>query len=318
MIRLGFYIIHNNRYKMVKIADVPWDISTGQPDSNYPIIDKPIIGEWDPMKYVLRQENIAYEDEFQIVVKQKIKLDPSEQKDIIKLYRVTYNHQGIFDAVRKYMTAEEWQEFLNDENVNWLYKPDIYEKTYISYFTENGYKQFKEKTLPLILNIFQEENIKTRVFEVVRENTDIEDSEENEEAPDDNEEEKIIFEDWITDYCYNTLFQEKDFFDIFNTDRTYIILSEQDISIMGFLVIQKGRTYLNFKEHDYRNIVNALYPTIRKDMIIPDESFGGYEEDKDFSQDVVKPDDSFGGYEEDKDFLVDSENKGINTYPNLF
>lgn len=319
MTRLGFYIIHNNRYKLVKTVSVPWDFTIGGPDSDNPVIDKPNIGEWDTMKYVLQPENIAYEDEFQIVVKEKIQLAPSEQKEIVKLYRITYNDLGIFDAVRRYMTPEEWQEFLNDENVNWLYKPDVYEDSYISYFTEVGYEQFKEKTLPLILNIFQEENIKTDILEAVKEIIEIPPTEDEEiETNEEQEPQPQSFENWVTNYFYNVLFEEKDFFNVFNTDRFYFILAEENNSVMGYMITYKGRTIINFEEHDYRNIINAMHPEIRDIMITKDESFGGYDDDSSFSQNQDKPDDSFGGYDEDKGFLTDSENKGIDTYPNLF
>lgn len=310
MTRLGFYIIHNNQYKLVKTINVPWDFTIGGPDSDNPIIDKPIIGEWEPMKYVLFPDNIAYEDEYQIIVKEKVELAPSEQKETTKLYRVTYGDTGIFDAVRRYMTAEEWTDFLNNENVNWLYKPDYYEKSYISYFTGEGYKSFKEKTLPLILQIFQEENITTSILEVIRDAGVVDD---DSSSPDNNEEDpgqgdveqpKPRFEDWITGYFYNVLFEEKGFFDIFNTNRTYFIIAEEDISAFGFMITYKGRTIVNFEEHDYRNIINAMHPNIRKDMITQDESFGGYDEDKQFPQDKNKTDESFGGYDEDSSFLV--------------
>lgn len=271
------------------------------------------------MKYVLQPENIAYEDEFQIVVKEKIQLAPSEQKEIVKLYRITYNDLGIFDAVRRYMTPEEWQEFLNNEDVNWLYKPDVYEDSYISYFTEVGYEKFKEKTLPLILNIFQEENIKTDILEAVKEVIEIPPTEDEEiETNEEQEPQPQSFEDWVTNYFYNVLFEEKDFFNVFNTDRFYFILAEENNSVMGYMITYKGRTIINFEEHDYRNIINAMHPEIRDIMITKDDSFGGYDDDSSFSQNQDKPDDSFGGYDEDKSFLTDSENKGIDTYPNLF
>lgn len=122
---------------------------------------------------------------------------------------------------------------------------------------------------------------------------------------------KPVFEDWVTEYFNDILFNKKGFFDIFNTDRTYIIIAEENPSVMGFLVVQKGRVYVNFKEHDYCIIINALYPAIRQDMIIPDDSFGGYDDDLIFSQDSNE-------YDEDKSSLVDSKNKGIDTYPNMF
>lgn len=325
MTRLGFYIVHNNRYKLVKTINVPWDFTIGGPDSDNPVIDTPVVEDFKPMKLFLPLSNIVYRDEFQIVVDGTIKMIPAEDQDIQTLYRITYGNQGIYDAVKQYMTTEEWQEFSNNENVNWLPEIDEYKDTYISYFTEEGYNQFKEKTLPLILNIFQEENIKTESFEVnIEEFVEIEDEEETvgdneEETPIEPIQPKLSFEDWFTDYFYNKLATDNNFFDVFNTSRTYIVITEEDPFAMGFMITYKGRTVINFEEHDYRNIINAMFPKIREEMIIQDDSFGGYDDDKDFTHKKEKPDCSFGGHDDDSNFLVEQEeNKGIDTYPNLF
>lgn len=131
------------------------------------------------------------------------------------------------------------------------------------------------------------------------------DSENSEASPEEATE--ILFEDWIMDYFNDVLFNEKDFFNNFNTDRTYIILAQENESIMGFFMVQKGRVYINFNEHDYRVLVNALHPTIREDMVIPDTSFGGYDDDDQFQVDPSQEDDE----------CEDNEHKTLATYPNL-
>lgn len=232
MTRLGFYIIHNNRYKLVKTIEVPWDFNTNKPDNENIIVNKPIIGF-----------NEYYEVD--------------ENGNIIE------NAEDVDDS-----TTE------SDEREN--------------------------------------EEVTTQNDEVDV-NPDESESESKDPIP-----EPPQFSDWFYEYFYNTLINDRNFFNVFNTDRTYIIIPEEDIVNMGFMITYKGRTILNFEEHDYRNIINAMFPDIRKDMsTIPDDSFGGYYEDKDFSQEGDKKDPSFGGYDDDKDFFV-NENKGIDTYPNMF
>lgn len=344
MTRLGFYIIHNNRYKLVKTVNVPWDFTIDGPDSDNPVIDTPTIGEWQPqdLTYIVSVSDIIFKDDYQFVIKRfkNVVTENEEQdEDIIKetLYRVTYNGIGVYEALRLTISKDAWNDFLNNDKVSWLLTPPFeYRKGYRSFFTEAGYEKFKEETLPLISEYLDESVIKVETIKVVEQYPEdnsimVLSEEEGEEPPIEipeegeggNEEEvpKVIFEDWVTEYFNDILFNEKGFFDVFNTDRTYIIIAEEDPSVMGFLVVRKGRSYVNFKEHDYRTIINSLHPLIRHDMAqIPDDSFGGYDDDTIFSQDKNKNnyDHSFGGYDEDKGFLVDSENKGIDTYPNLF
>lgn len=246
MTRLGFYIVHNNRYKLVKAINVPWDFTIGGPDDENPVVDMPIIGS----------------DEY----------------------------------------------FNVDENGNIIPPTEGGEDT-----------DDKEEETPTPPTEGEDENEGIALQE---DETEVEPSEpESPEEPDEQEPEKPkqSFEEWFMNYFYREIATDRNFFNVFNTDRTYIIIAEEDISVMGFMITYKGRTILNFEEHDYRNIINSMFPDIRQVMIIPDESFGGYDEDKDFAHDR-NPDCSFGGYGDDKEFFVEdeSENKGLDTYPNLF
>lgn len=318
MTRLGFYIIHNNKYKLIKTINIPWDFTIGGPDSSNPVVDFPIIGEWQPKNliHIVSVEDIVFKDDYQFVIKRfkDVITENKEEEDLIKetLYRVTYNGVGVYEALRLTISKEDWDNFLNDDKVSWLLVPPFeYKEGYQSFFTADGYERFKTETLPLISQYLDEKTIKTETIEIIEQH-----SEENdfitlsEEKGGEDETPKPVFEDWVTEYFNDILFNEKGFFDIFNTDKTYIIIAEEDTSVMGFLVVQKGRTYVNFKEHDYRIIINALYPTIRQDMITSDDSFGGYDDDPNFSQD--------SNNNKCDHFLIDHENKGINTYPNMF
>lgn len=61
MTRLGFYIIHNMRYKMVCSIDIPWNFETNTEDAEIPM--GPIIGEWDGPQGELPEDNETKEDE---------------------------------------------------------------------------------------------------------------------------------------------------------------------------------------------------------------------------------------------------------------
>lgn len=168
MTRLGFYIVHNSKRKMVHWIDVPWTFEFNKPDN--PIPDTSInIGEWE---------------------------DPEE---------------GI---------------------------------------------------MPIVDN-----------------------AEGDVELPPDDEEEEIIptFGEWFKEYYEKNLVHDEKFLLHFNNDFTYIIISAEDEMVMGLFRIGKGYTYMNFDEFDYRILINNKFLDIRKDMNVPDESFGGFDEDKDFT-----------------------------------
>lgn len=75
-----------------------------------------------------------------------------------KYYRLTCVGIGIYEYLKKYIwnnyqePVKVWNDFISDDNVNWLKKPSIYSQNLncYSYFTRLGYMQFKKKTLPII------------------------------------------------------------------------------------------------------------------------------------------------------------------------
>lgn len=70
-------------------------------------------------------------------------------------YRVTYNKEGIYNALRKSISFEEWKKILQNEHVSWLPKPPSYSTLNVSYFTEKGYERFNEKVLPIISKYYK-------------------------------------------------------------------------------------------------------------------------------------------------------------------
>lgn len=86
----------------------------------------------------------------------------------MKFYRLTYNGMGLYEALKKIIwkksnnPKEDWCNFKNSPNTNWLPIPPIYadeQSKYCSYFTETGYARFKSLTLPLIYKWIDKEKI---------------------------------------------------------------------------------------------------------------------------------------------------------------
>lgn len=77
-----------------------------------------------------------------------------QQRDMMKktpshLYRVTYEGDGVYEAFRKNTTFEEWKAFKESKAAKWLPIPTNYGDSDVSYFTKEGFKKFRELTLPL-------------------------------------------------------------------------------------------------------------------------------------------------------------------------
>lgn len=131
-------------------------------------------------------------------------------------------------------------------------------------------------------------------------------SEEIDETEPSNEE---LFINWFTQYFNNVLLKNEKFLNYFNNNRTYIVISQENENIMGTMTLYKGRSVLNFENHNYAELIDNRFPNIRDDMIFKDESFGGYDDDKDYSVDKMenqrpmRPGD-FGGYDDDAGFLI--------------
>lgn len=136
-----------------------------------------------------------------------------------------------------------------------------------------------------------------------KENITIEDN----DNPNSSASKEKEFNAWFEDYYFNILSKEDDFLSHFNTDRTYVLIAQDNENVMGLLTIKKGSTDLNLLEHDYRNIINKNFPDIREEFKIPDELFGGYDDDSGFNMPPEPIDDSFGGNSGDDDFTVDTE-----------
>lgn len=84
-----------------------------------------------------------------------------------KYYRITYNGEGIYNALKNRIDSNVWQKILLSENINWLPKPPKYSSNNTSYFTEKGYLVFSNKTMPTIYKYLKKENIKIEMFDEI-------------------------------------------------------------------------------------------------------------------------------------------------------
>ena len=83
------------------------------------------------------------------------------------LYRVTYNNEGVYNALKKAVNKRIWLNMLSLKEINWLPKPPAYASKNRSYFTQKGFERFKKETLPIIYKYLNKENIKIETFEKV-------------------------------------------------------------------------------------------------------------------------------------------------------
>lgn len=84
----------------------------------------------------------------------------TESKEDDTYYRVTYNGEGIYEALRKTISEDEWKIFLNSYSAKWLPKPNVYPEDARSLFTKYGIRMFKKHTLPYMRKYLDNEKIK--------------------------------------------------------------------------------------------------------------------------------------------------------------
>lgn len=84
-----------------------------------------------------------------------------------KYYRITYNGEGIYNALKNSVNLKEWKEMLSNKDICWLPKPPNYSSKCRSYFTEKGYEEFLNRAMPIISNYLKKENIKVDIFDKI-------------------------------------------------------------------------------------------------------------------------------------------------------
>lgn len=82
---------------------------------------------------------------------------------------VFYRSTGIYQALKKSMPLEEWKKLLGDPKINWLPKPPDYYGSYVSWFTMEGYRMFKENVMPIVEQWLDIKKIKEEYSETLDE-----------------------------------------------------------------------------------------------------------------------------------------------------
>ncbi len=85
-----------------------------------------------------------------------------------KLYRITYNNEGIYNALKNKIDLDTWKDLLRTNNFNWLPKPPSYAINNKSYFKEKGYLKFKEDVLPIIIKYLDKDKIIIKEYNKVK------------------------------------------------------------------------------------------------------------------------------------------------------
>lgn len=83
---------------------------------------------------------------------------------------VEYEGVGVYEALKRSMSLEEWKCVLQSEDISWLPKPPGYDYRCKSYFTMKGYKQFQQKVMPMMKNHLDESKIIEQYVEELEEN----------------------------------------------------------------------------------------------------------------------------------------------------
>ena len=80
---------------------------------------------------------------------------------------IEYEGTGIYQALKRALSMKEWRSILESEDISWLPKPPEYNGRCKSYFTMKGYKEFKEKVLPICKRFLDISKIKETYVETL-------------------------------------------------------------------------------------------------------------------------------------------------------
>ena len=78
------------------------------------------------------------------------------------------NGIGVYQALKK--AAEwNWKDILKSEDISWLPKPSEYDGSMKSYFTMKGYREFKNRVMPIVRKYLDESNLNEEYIEEIDE-----------------------------------------------------------------------------------------------------------------------------------------------------
>ncbi len=117
------------------------------------------------------------EREFDLYRKREMEILESDFDKMLKLlsnesnnthyYRISYNDEGIYNALKRNVSLDIWKEILSNDDIRWLPKPPSYSSKNISYFTEKGYMEFSKRVMPIIVTYLKKENIEVEIFDKI-------------------------------------------------------------------------------------------------------------------------------------------------------
>lgn len=280
MTTLGFYFLYADKYNMVKSIAVPWDFEINAPDGVLPQYDRPIIGEWENKKtkyYALPYENIIQITQHGLITDAELtemvgyESDPESDLPIYRAYMVVEKATGIdiIKVLKTKMNDQEWADFLDKDIVRpYLEGVTLLDNQYLI-LSDDGYANFRVEILPMIYQyikptdidmievmlVYTPENIPDQGIMPL---TDTIDLPLTPIEPTPSEVPTIPIEPipstrnnfpkWITEYLYNVLIPQKGFLDVFNNNRTYIIIPVDSPMDMGIMRVSKGKTTVDFEE----------------------------------------------------------------------
>lgn len=221
------------------------------------------------------QVYIPFEKAFSSGLLEETEIESDAENDFYIYY---YKGNKIIFSEGKKVTNEEGEEICNPNNFMWIIPLPSNDNS------DNGNNSNNNSSNKIQVT-FKDNSIEVKEIKELT-----------------NDENFIL---WFRKYFYSKLIKDDSFLSHFNTERNYYIISQENKNIMGLMTLYKGRSILNFMNHDYKDLIERRFPNIRNDMIIKDESFGGFDDDKLYQQDVKLPtDDSFGGFGGDEGFLI--------------
>lgn len=71
---------------------------------------------------------------------------------------IDYEGVGVYQALKK-AVGYEWKDILDKQDISWLPKPPDYNGGMKSYFTMKGYREFKQKVMPIIRQYLNEDKL---------------------------------------------------------------------------------------------------------------------------------------------------------------
>lgn len=114
--------------------------------SKYPNVSAPYV-QWDGSDWMLK-------------VTLNYSMSPANEGTKSSIYyRVTYNGEGIYNALKNNVSMSTWKNLLSSDCMTWLPKPPSYAGDYRSYFTKQGYDKFMKDTYPTMVKYLDEDSI---------------------------------------------------------------------------------------------------------------------------------------------------------------